>query len=415
MATIRPGEPFTMEQLLNTEGFTLDTTDFVDLLDDDDDTNYAKNVQLSNEEMMRLLNLEDDVANAGNEEAEMPFVGISFDTIRPKMESIYGDGQVLKLIKKEGTGDIVPPDAQVTVEYVGYFEYADEPFDSTTFQRDGPYGKLGCPPRIPENAEILFKIELTNFIDNGQADAYDDLDQNERKKFSSIQKIVKDILITAKEHVDRQKTRQAIREYTRARNYLETAHLENDQEEAEMNKHLSRACGNLLILYTKEGKPKLACAAFNSLPTKTSKSYFHYGRALYQLGEYDEAMKALQKSRNMETNDAKIAQINIDIQKVEVQRQKYLMYSRQFAQNSLKLNSTDQNNVFEKVALEMCENFLKDDSILKQEIPNGLSVEEQACIRRVAASKGLSITKQERFGSETSYLTKKSYYSRDFI
>lgn len=62
--------------------------------------------------------------------------------------------------------------------------------------------------------------------------------------------------------------------YNRAVHYLDTAHLENDEEEKNMNKQLSRALSNLIICYNQIGKPKLACASFDRLPNKTAKSYY---------------------------------------------------------------------------------------------------------------------------------------------
>lgn len=155
----------------------------------------------------------------------------------------------MKLIKKEGVGEVVPKDAQVTVEYVGYFEHQDEPFDSTLFHREKnivlrlgkqqiiqgleiaigtmkkhekalfliqpslAYGKLGCLPRIPPDSEVLFKVELVNFLDNGSADLYEELSNEEKKKFSVIEKIASDLMNTAADNFKRQKVKQAIREY----------------------------------------------------------------------------------------------------------------------------------------------------------------------------------------------------------
>ena len=145
-------------------------------------------------------------------------------------------------------GEVVPKDAQVTVEYVGYFEYQDEPFDSTLFHRDKQlvmrlgkgqvirgleiaigtmrkyekslflikpsmaYGTLGCLPRIPADSEVLFKVELKNFLDNGYADIYDELTNEEKRKFPVVEKVVRDLMNTAMDSFKRQKIKQAARE-----------------------------------------------------------------------------------------------------------------------------------------------------------------------------------------------------------
>ncbi|XP_014204130.1 inactive peptidyl-prolyl cis-trans isomerase FKBP6 [Copidosoma floridanum] len=445
---IKAGEGFTIDQILNSDGFTLDTGDFADLIDEEDDFDFKKTTQLSNEEILKFLSLQDDSDEKEvNENEHIPFVGIAFDTLKPKMKSIYGNGEILKLIKTEGHGETIPKDAQVTVEYVGYFEHQDEPFDSTFYMRDKKailrlgrgqvlqgleiaicsmkkfekalfiiqpslaYGELGCLPRVPPNAEVLFKIDLIDFLDNGQADMYDELSNEEKKRFPVVEKIIRDLMTTAADTFKRQKTKQAIREYMRAVNYLESARLENDEEEREMNRLLTRALTNLTVCYNKVSKPKLACAMFQKLPVKNDgKAYFQYGKALSQLGDYDEAMKALQKAHNLCPSSADVLR---EIRVVEENRQKYLDYSKRFAQNSLKLKPSSETDEFEQVAIEMCDSFINDENLMKQQIPHGLSSQEQDCIRRVAALRGLTITKLNRYNDETLYLAKKSIYSRE--
>jgi hypothetical protein len=76
----------------------LDTSDFIDELNDDED-NYSKNVQLNHEEMLKLLNIKDEQNNEKENENndEIPFIGISFDSLKPKMTNIYKNGEVDKL------------------------------------------------------------------------------------------------------------------------------------------------------------------------------------------------------------------------------------------------------------------------------------------------------------------------------
>lgn len=68
---------------------------------------------------------------------------------------------------------------------------------------------------------------------------------------------------------------------------------------------------------------------------------------------------------------------------------------------------------FEKVIADMCDYFIKDNSALKSKLPSGLSSRELECVRRLAASHDLSITKQNRLGVESLFLTKKNYYYKD--
>lgn len=154
----------------------------------------------------------------------------------------------MKQIKKPGVGDPLPPEAQVTVQYSGYFEGQNEPYDTSFFRRekndvlrvgrgqmlpgldyaiqsmklnetslfiiqpDLMYGKLGCPPRIPANAEVLFKITLVSFLDNGSADKYDELTEEEKSQWSVVRKRINDLLNTAMDNFSRQKYKVATKE-----------------------------------------------------------------------------------------------------------------------------------------------------------------------------------------------------------
>ena len=128
-----------------------------------------------------------------------------------------------------------PPDSStVTVHYSLYLENQDEPYDSTVLrgraerfkldsggvlpgvgcaiksmskrekaefliQPEYAFKSMGCPPRIPENAQILAKIELLDFVEEAEAEALLAIDPGERgkaKTFSDIMAVVR------KEHVE---------------------------------------------------------------------------------------------------------------------------------------------------------------------------------------------------------------------
>ncbi|KAJ8668969.1 hypothetical protein QAD02_000228 [Eretmocerus hayati] len=441
-----------LTKILSGKGYILDSPDFAIAGEDDATTDYANSVNFSEEEMLKHLNENAQDGNDDNEEFEANFVGMSFDDIRPKMHCIYGNEQVLKLMQKEGAGEIVPGDAQVTVDYTAYFEYADQPFDSFLYRKEKyptyrlgrgqmlpgleigiqsmkkgekslflvkpelAYGKLGCPPRILPNAEVLFMVELRGFLDNGQADAYEKLDEENKKKFSSVKKIVEHMRVTAHDRFNKSKVKEAVAIYKEAGEHLAKVNLENDDERKEKEELMVKILENLIICYNRLSKPKLACDAFEILPRKTYKSYFNHGRALYQLVNYDEAMVSLQKALTLTTDYNAKQRINEEIHKVELDRQRYLLSTKRFAQMSLGITGENTSaEAFEKAMMNMCDSFLENDLMLKQELPKGLTPQEQECIERVAAIRCLSITTQtDKSGDQILYLTKDSCLPRIF-
>jgi predicted ABC-type ATPase len=74
-----------------------------------------------------------------------------------------------------------------------------------------------------------------------------------------------------------------------------------------------------------------------------------------------------------------------------------------------------ESNAFENLAKELCETFVNESTLLRQQLPYGLTNEEMQCIRRVAANYNLSIVKQIRLNNETFFLTSKNYYNRQMI
>ncbi|XP_023290805.1 inactive peptidyl-prolyl cis-trans isomerase FKBP6 isoform X2 [Orussus abietinus] len=439
-------EGFTLRDLLSENGLTLEINEDYYQGEDVDEYDFKNGVRLGNEEMLRILNMDDfggEVELDENSEAEvvMPY-DLNFEDLKTKMTDITKTGQVLKLVKKEGVGETMPYNSQVTVHYIGYLEHQDDPFDSTyirgkpavlrlnegqllpgleiaiasmkkhetslfLIQPSLAYMELGCMPLVPPNSEVLFAIKLLDYLDNGSADTAENLNIEEGRTFSKIIKRVQDLLVIAKDNFGRRKYRQAIREYKKAANWLEDAQLENEEEEREMKKVLTRVYGNLAVCYNIENMPRQACSACNRVPFKTAKTYFNHGRALLLMGEFTDAMKQLQIAHKMEpSNKETIKEIKVTNEK----QKKYLDMEKRLWSNCLK--NSKENTVtdgFSKIAKEFCDAFANDSSLLRQPLPEGLTPSEESCMREQAALAGLSVTLHTRYGKEVVYLSKPQY------
>jgi FK506-binding protein 6 len=109
------------------------------------------------------------------------------------------------------------------VHYNAYLEYNDEPYDSSRLRNqpeqlklgqggllgfeiavssmkrseisrflikpDYAFGRIGCPPRIPPNATLLFEIELISFIDSKAADDFDSFSEEDRRQ-TSVEQLI---------------------------------------------------------------------------------------------------------------------------------------------------------------------------------------------------------------------------------
>ncbi|KZC09784.1 PREDICTED: inactive peptidyl-prolyl cis-trans isomerase shutdown [Dufourea novaeangliae] len=440
---------FTLSDLTTQDGLVFEIGEYQGM--DEEEFSYSPAIPLTNEEALNLLNMDDfqdgDDDNDNDDDDttkdnSVSLFGISFDKLKTKMTDILGNGKIMKLLKQKGVGEIIPSNAQVTIKYMGHFEYNDEPFDSSftrggaetfllgqgsllpgleiaisTMQKheiaifivhsDLAYGRFGCAPRIPPNEQILFIVHLIDYLDNGSVKTLENLPIDERKIFANVVRGVSAKFNTAKDYFRRKKIKQAIREYAKAIQWLEEAQLQNDEDEEEFNKLVSRGYSNLAVCYNMENMPRRACNACNRVPMPSAKTHFNHGRALLKMGEYTKAMEQLQMAVAIEPNNEETIK---EIRLVNEKQRKYLEIEKQLWANCLKTEQKEKKeSSFAKVVRKMCETFSKDSQLLRQPLPESLTPEEDKCIREQAAAFGLSITKHKRYGREITYLNKYNY------
>ncbi|XP_011879049.1 PREDICTED: inactive peptidyl-prolyl cis-trans isomerase FKBP6 isoform X2 [Vollenhovia emeryi] len=389
--------------------------------------------------MLNMNNFEDEEEEEEHDAGPSTIYGMSFSKLKSKMTSLTPDQKVMKFIKQNGVGEIIPQDAQVSVHYLGNLEYRDEPFDSTyssgkprtlrlnqnfilpgleiairsmrkheksvfIIHPDLAYKAIGCPPRIPPNEEVAFIVHLIDYVDNGSALTYQDLNAEEKQSFNHVELPIIHMLATARDHFTKFNFKQAIREYRRAIDCLESVKLKDISEENRMNELLSRACTNVGICYNKEKLPFKACLALGRVPIPTAKSYYNFGIALLNIGEYDCAMKELRKALVLEPRNNSIQKA---IQTTNAKQLKYREIERRLWQNCFRSN-TEKKKVteFRKAVSDLCENLIQSNDVLRQSLSEGFTREEYEIVREEAAIHGLNVVTSTRHGKETVYLQK---------
>lgn len=272
-----------------------------------------------------------------------------FDELRKNMRAVTEDGGVQKKVIREGfqTGGVVPEGATVTLHYSQSLEGQDEPFDSSVLRgkqeryklgegqlieglevgiktmaknekaqfminHNYGYGRFGCPPRIPEQATILATVEVVDFVEEGQAEAFLAMDIRERNKkhvYPEIEKVARIEHVNGNTYVSKEEWRQAVKHYERGVKLLEETSLRDEEEEKRRQHLMLKLQLNVAYCAIKLKWPKKACIACRealNIEENNTKALFRFGKAQRMLEDFKKARHYLVRAQRNKPGDVHI-------------------------------------------------------------------------------------------------------------
>ncbi|XP_072947022.1 inactive peptidyl-prolyl cis-trans isomerase shutdown-like [Epargyreus clarus] len=349
----------------------------------------------------------------------------SFDELSKQMIDCVPSGDVKMLILEEGTGPIVPVDAEVTIHYAAYWEKANIPFDTTLTMNAGEpirirlgkgkflpgieigltsvrgptarlllllrpaaaWGPRGVPPRVrPEPA--LFSVALYAVRDVQAAARFNDLPQEEQCKYEVTMRTVNSLHTEAKNLFSMKKYLKCIKNYQQSMSVLRVSLPKNSTEEEKVKRLRINAYVNLAVCYYKINKPKYVLRMCENLDNITDiekhcKALFYYGRGYELLGKNDQAAIYYKKALKLEPKNKEIgnALANLDNYNRNAVLNEKKMWQTVFKTVEEKKIVYDVDEDFQNGVRDMCQSMAGNDEYAKFDLPNGLSHDEVECIK----------------------------------
>ncbi|RWS25228.1 inactive peptidyl-prolyl cis-trans isomerase FKBP6-like protein, partial [Leptotrombidium deliense] len=261
-----------------------------------------------------------------------------FDELIKHMKPIFED-KVYKRTLRKGVGDLVTQDTSVSYHCQAFFDGHMEPFDSSVlrgkpflsrlnydlivpgllaglitmrqFERaeflvrpEMGYGSIGCPPRIPANATILYKVEILKIFSEGSLANYEAMTLEERQRLTpeQILKVCDEERNSGNSYYNAKKFKEAAFRYRKAIQVLEPFVYNNQLKSEDVIGVLLKLYSNAANVYNKIEKPKVAinfCDRVLKLDPNNVKAFYHKAVAKRILGDTESARDLLLKAKKL--------------------------------------------------------------------------------------------------------------------
>jgi len=299
-----------------------------------------------------------------------------FEVLAARMTNLTDDGGVKKRMKKPGGGETVMSGAQVHLHYNGYLEHHDEPFDSTRLRNkkavvvlgtgqlipgleigigtmktgeistflitsDYAFGDMGCPPRMPPKATVLFEVELLHFHNEAIIEEFDTLDNpEEMSKFERVYPAAVERRKEGRQQYACNRYKAAMNTFKIAASDLEKCNLQNEEEQKQQQDLLHTLFKNMAVVAMrmknyhqtiKYGTKAMDCG--DLVFKRDPKCNYLCGKANRLIGEHKMAKRYLEKALKAKPGDREIGNElqNLDNDIARHQREEKMMAQRMFA------------------------------------------------------------------------------------
>ena len=246
-----------------------------------------------------------------------------------------GEPAVYKKTVRKGCGPKVTENTTIKYHLNAYLDSVDEPFDSTTIRKKPfthrlscdsivpglfyglltmrereeahfiveprfAFGNLGCPPRIPGDATILYVIQIIQVFQEGTIGDYFTLppEEQHRKPFDEVLDMAEKERKSANGYFNEGKKKDASVRYQRAIKVLEERVLSGPEEEKEAREVLLKLYCNYANTSVALKRPLTAmtvCRKALQIKPDHPKALYFYAVAKLDHGDYDEARTYLMR------------------------------------------------------------------------------------------------------------------------